>query len=1095
MADTAIESVLVIGSGPIIIGQAAEFDYAGTQACRALREEGRRTILVNSNPATIMTDEDVADVVYIEPLTVEVLRRVIMRERPSALLPTLGGQTGLNLAVALAKAGILDRYGVRLLGAPLATIEQAEDRQLFKELMERLDEPVIDGVIVTNLADARAFANRVALPLVIRPAFTLGGTGGGIARTLTELDRIVEGGLAASPIHQVLVERSLIGWKELEYELMRDATDNCITICNMENLDPMGVHTGDSIVVAPSQTLSDREYQMLRTAALKIIRALKIEGGCNIQFALDPHSERYYVIEVNPRVSRSSALASKATGYPIARVAAKIAVGRRLDELRNAVTKGTTAAFEPALDYCVVKIPRWPFDKFRRADRTIGTQMKATGEVMAIERSFAGALQKAVRSLETDARDLLWESPTWFGPAGLDRVRELIERPNDVRLWAICSALRRGVAPAEISAWSGIDLWFIRALAGIVALEQELAANGAGVTPTPADGLPLELLWRAKRAGFGDETIARLRGTSAAMIEGQRLATGLTPVYKMVDTCAAEFEATTPYFYSTYEEENEAPPLPGPKALVVGSGPIRIGQGIEFDYCSVQAARSLHAAGHRSIMINSNPETVSTDFDASDRLYFEALDVEAVSEVLRNENRGEAGQIDSGGPTPVVLQFGGQTAINLAEPLAARGVPILGSPQEAIDLAEDRRRFEAFLRGIGIPQPPGAAITTIEEATTIAERVGYPVLVRPSYVLGGRAMEVVQNRDALRAYLENNVDLSTTHPVLIDKYLEGKEVEVDAICDGRTVLIPGIMSHIERAGVHSGDSFAVYPGRNLYPADIETIVDYTTRIGLGLGVRGLMNIQYVIYGARIYVIEVNPRSSRTVPFLSKITGVPMIDLATQIMLGRDLERQGYTGGLWPIQPLVAVKAPVFSMAKLRGVEVGLGPEMKSTGEVMGIDSTFPAALYKALLAAGLAIPPGSGILLSLADGDKVMALPAIRTLATLGCRLHATEGTAAFIEREGLPVRTIARRIGAGKPTVLDVIHDGAVNAVINTPGRDHRTVSDGFEIRRAAVEAGIPCFTSLDTANALVQAMAEAGEAYTVQPLPDYRRAGHHGY
>jgi carbamoyl-phosphate synthase large subunit len=1037
LSDTPIRSVLVIGSGPIVIGQAAEFDYAGTQACRALREEGIRTILVNSNPATIMTDEGVADVVYIEPLTVEVLRRVIMRERPDALLPTLGGQTALNLAVALAKAGILDRYGVRLLGAPLATIEQAEDRQLFKDLLVELGEPVVDSVIVTSLAEARAFAALVPPPLVIRPAFTLGGTGGGIAETMEDLDRVVQGGLHASPIHQVLVERCLTGWKELEYELMRDGADNCIVICNMENLDPMGVHTGDSIVAAPSQTLTDHEYQMLRAAALKIIRALKIEGGCNIQFALDPRSHDYAVIEVNPRVSRSSALASKATGYPIARVAAKIAIGRRLTDLRNAVTSGTTAAFEPALDYCVVKIPRWPFDKFRRGERTIGTQMKATGEVMAIDRGFAAAMQKAVRSLETDAKDLTWEAPAWFGPAGLDRVRAAIERPNDQRLWAVCSALRRGVTPEEVSAWSGIDPWFTRALGGIVALERRL--GGEELTPT--------LLWQAKRAGFADETISRLAGQPVAAVEALRRAHGLRPVYKMVDTCAAEFEATTPYFYSTYEEENEAPPLAGPKALVVGSGPIRIGQGIEFDYCSVQAAHSLHAAGHQSIMINSNPETVSTDFDASDRLYFEPLDAESVQEVLLN-----------------------------------------------IDLAEDRRRFEAFLRGIGIPQPPGAAITTIDQAEAVAERVGYPVLVRPSYVLGGRAMEVVQTREVLRAYLANAVDLSTAHPVLIDKYLEGKEVEVDAICDGEAVLIPGIMSHIERAGVHSGDSFAVYPGRNLYPADIETIVDYTTRIGLALGVRGLMNVQYVIHGARIYVLEVNPRSSRTVPFLSKVTGVPMIALATNIMLGRTLRAQGHAGGLWPARPLVAVKAPVFSMAKLRGVEVGLGPEMKSTGEVMGIDTHFPAALHKAMLGAGLDIPPGSGVLLSLADEDKSPALPTIRALAELGCPLHATEGTAAFIERAGLPVRAVAR-IGAGAPSVLDLIRGGTVKAVVNTPGRDHRTVSDGFEIRRAAVEAGIPCLTSLDTANAVVQAMSAAGAAYTIQPLADYRRTGHHGY
>ena len=869
-------------------------------------------------------------------------------------------------------------------------------------------------------------------PLVIRPAFTLGGTGGGIAETLDDLDRVVQGGINASPIGQVLVERCLTGWKEIEYEVMRDGADNCITICNMENLDPMGVHTGDSIVVAPSQTLSDRDYQMLRAAALKIIRALKIEGGCNIQFALDPRSTDYAVIEVNPRVSRSSALASKATGYPIARVATKIAVGRRLTDLKNAVTGGTTAAFEPALDYCVVKIPRWPFDKFRRGDRSIGTQMKATGEVMAIDRGFAAALQKAVRSLETDAKDLTWESPAWFGPAGLERVRALIERPNDLRLWAICSALRRGVAPEEISAWSGINPWFTRALGGIVGLERELAAAGRGHGANGAANgieragaraaLPAEALWRAKRAGFADETIARLSGQPVAEIEGERRALGLNPVYKMVDTCAAEFEATTPYFYSTYEEENEAPPLPGPKALVVGSGPIRIGQGIEFDYCSVQAAQALHAAGHRSIMINSNPETVSTDFDASDRLYFEPLDAESVREVLRNEE-GEAGK------------RGGREAEDNGHSVSSP-LPRFPSRRPSCSNSAGRRRSTwpnrwrrracrssaARWRRSTWPRTGGASKRSCAASASRSRRARRS---RPSrrprpspsgsatrcwcalpMCWAGARWRSSRAATSSRVYLEHNVDLSAAHPVLIDKYLEGKEVEVDAICDGETVLIPGIMSHIERAGVHSGDSFAVYPGRNLYPSDIETLVDYTTRIGLGLGVRGLMNVQYVIHGGRLYVIEVNPRSSRTVPFLSKVTGVPMIALATNIMLGRTLREQGYAGGLWPAQPLVAVKAPVFSMAKLRGVEVGLGPEMKSTGEVMGIDHDFPAALYKAMVAAGLEIAPGSGILLSLTDEDKGPALPTIRTLAELGCRLHATEGTAAFIERNGLPVRT-----------------------------------------------------------------------------------------
>ncbi len=1071
-----VSSVLVIGSGPIVIGQAAEFDYAGTQALRALREEGIRSILVNSNPATIMTDEGLADVVYIEPLTAEVLRRVIIREQPDGLLPTLGGQTGLNLAVELADAGILDQYGVRVLGTPLRAIRRAEDRELFKELLIEIGEPVLESAIVHTLREAHEFASRVPLPLIIRPAYTLGGTGGGIATTPEELDRLVASGLSASPIGQILLERSLVGWKEIEYEVMRDANDTCITICNMENFDPMGVHTGDSIVVAPSQTLSDREYQMLRSSSLKIIRALGIEGGCNVQLALDPHSYQYYVIEVNPRVSRSSALASKATGYPIARIAAKIAVGRRLDELVNSVTCRTTAAFEPALDYCVVKIPRWPFDKFRRAERTIGTQMKATGEVMAIDRSFEAALQKAVRSLESDQADLQWEDLAWR-----ENERTLLKQvqvPSDLRLWALASALRRGYSPEELSTLSGIDPWFTRKLRRIVDLERQLE-----VGPLTSD-----LLWRAKRAGFSDERIGRLAGIDAEAIREQRDAAGIVPVYKMVDTCAAEFEAATPYFYSTYEEENEAVPLDRAKAVVVGSGPIRIGQGIEFDYCSVQAAQSLAQAGRASIMINSNPETVSTDFDTSDRLYFEPLDLESVGEVLRNEagGNGTNGHLRD---VPVILQFGGQTAINLAEALGGRGVPILGSAQEVIDVAEDRHRFEAFLSDLAIPQPPGAAVTTADQALVVAERIGYPVLVRPSYVLGGRAMEVAQSSGFLARYLKTSVSFDRGHPVLIDKYLQGKEVEVDAICDGTEVLIPGVLEHIERAGVHSGDSFAVYPGVNLYPTEVERIVEYTTRIALALGAVGLINIQYVIHGGRIYVLEVNPRSSRTVPFLSKVTGVPMIRLATNAMLGRSLRSQGYQGGLWPRQPLVAVKAPVFSMAKLRGVEVRLGPEMKSTGEVMGIDREFAPAFYKALLAAGMAVPMSGSVLVSLADQDKSESAGMIEQLATVGCRIYATEGTAAMIERVGMPVQLVTKRIGTGSPDVLDVILNGTVDAVINTPGPAQREVLDGFQIRRAAVERGIPCITSIDTARAIVEAMVKASDAFTIQPLGDYRK------
>ncbi|MFN8537071.1 MAG: carbamoyl-phosphate synthase large subunit [Thermomicrobiales bacterium] len=1066
-----IKKVLVIGSGPIVIGQAAEFDYAGTQACRALREEGIQSILVNSNPATIMTDEGVADVIYIEPLTVEVVRRIIKRERPDACLPTLGGQTGLNLAMDLHRQGVFQEFGVRLLGANPETIRLAEDREAFKDLLIRIGEPVVESAIVHTLDEARTFAATVPPPLVIRPAYTLGGTGGGIAYTMDQLDAAVQRGIEASPIGQILLERYLSGWKEIEYEVMRDSADTCITICNMENLDPMGVHTGDSIVVAPSQTLSDREYQMLRSSALKIIRALGIEGGCNVQYSLDPKSFQYYVIEVNPRVSRSSALASKATGYPIARLAAKIAVGRRLDEVPNAVTGKTVAAFEPALDYCVVKIPRWPFDKFVRADRTLGTQMKATGEVMAIDRSFEAALQKAVRSLEAGgASNLAWESPDWDGPGGEERLMDLVKRPTDQRLWALMAALRRGHTPEELSALSGYDPWFTRKMARLVAFERTLSDAGAALGD--------ETLWDAKRLGFSDRQIAALTGLSADEVATRRRAAGIEPVYKTVDTCAAEFTAQTPYFYSTYEEEDEATPLPEPRAVVLGSGPIRIGQGIEFDYCSVQAAQSLDRAGVASIMINSNPETVSTDFDTSDRLYFEPLDDESVLEVLRHE-----------GMPPTVVQFGGQTAINLAAPLDRAGVPIMGSSRDAIDIAEDRRRFEAFLRGLGIPQPPGAATTSLEEAVATAERIGYPVLVRPSYVLGGRAMEVVHTADYLRQYLTTQVEFGG-HPVLVDKYLEGKELEVDAICDGERILIPGIMEHIERTGVHSGDSFAVYPPQHLYPHEQQQIIEHTTKIGLALGVRGLMNVQYVSYGGRIHVIEVNPRSSRTVPFLSKVTGVPMIELAMGIMLGRSLADQGYQGGLWPDQPLVAVKGPVFSHAKLRGVEVGLGPEMKSTGEVMGVDTTFAAAFFKAILAAGMGLQRGGGILLSLADADKADAAPMIEALVRLGHPLYATEGTASFIDRLGMPVQFATKRIGQGHPDVLDVIRDGTVAMVINTPGLAYLEQQQGFLIRRTAVERGIPCLTSIDTAVAMANAMLSSEGAFSVQPLLAYRHA-----
>jgi len=1067
--------VLIIGSGPIIIGQAAEFDYAGTQACKAMREEGVISVLVNSNPATIMTDEDIADVVYIEPLTVEVVSRIIERERPDGLLPTLGGQTGLNLAVDLADAGVLDKYNVKSLGTPIQTIRNAEDRELFKQLLIRIGQPVPLSKTVNTLADARKAAEEIGLPVVIRPAYTLGGTGGGFAHTWEELENIAAGGLAASPIHQVLIEQSVLGWKEIEYEVMRDAADNCVTVCNMENFDPMGVHTGDSIVVAPSQTLTNKEYQMLRTASLNIIRALGVEGGCNIQFALDPQSQQYYVIEVNPRVSRSSALASKATGYPIARVAGKIAVGKRLDEIPNAVTDKTMASFEPALDYVVVKIPRWPFDKFATGDRVIGTQMKATGEVMAIDRTFEAALQKAVRSLEFGKRSLLWEDPGWVKEADISKYPLW---PNDLRLWALMAALRRGTTPEALAGRTHIDLWFLEKLQNIIDMEKELLSR----TLTP------ELLRRAKRLGFSDEQLGTLADRLPEQVRQLRHDWNIKPVYKMVDTCAAEFDAATPYFYSTYEQENEAIAEHRDKAVVIGSGPIRIGQGIEFDYCSVHSAWALQEAGYQSIMVNSNPETVSTDFDTSDRLYFEALDEESVRDILENEGNGNQ-------KIPSIVQFGGQTAINLANPLSNAGLPLLGSSAEAIDLAEDRRRFENFLSELGIPQPPGAGVTSLAEAKNIARLIGYPVLVRPSYVLGGRAMEIVHNDTELSRYMGLAMELDTGHPVLIDKYLQGKEVEVDAIGDGETVLIPGIMEHIERAGVHSGDSMAIYPGLNLTHQEVNTIIDYTVRIGLALKIRGLMNVQYVTVprreglGASVYVLEVNPRASRTVPFLSKVTGVPMVKVATRVMLGTSLREQGYKTGLWPEQPLIGIKAPVFSMSKLLGVDTYLGPEMKSTGEVMGIDVNFNAALAKALLAVGLMLPSQGAILLSVADRDKSEALPAIRKLAELGYTLYATEGTAAMLEAAGLAVTRITKKLSEGHPNVIDVIRDGTVKGVINTITGGDASLRDGFFIRRAAAEKQVPCFTSLDTVRAAVEALSSPTRTYLVQPLPEYRR------
>ncbi|HXN79232.1 MAG TPA: carbamoyl-phosphate synthase large subunit [Candidatus Dormibacteraeota bacterium] len=1037
--------VLILGSGPIVIGQAAEFDYAGTQACKALREEGITTVLVNSNPATIMTDEEVADRVYLEPLTVESVERIIARERPDALLPTLGGQTGLNLATELASAGVLDRYQVRLLGAGIETIRKAEDRQAFKDMLQGIGEPVPVSRVCESLDDVRQFATEVGLPLVIRPAYTLGGTGGGFVTTEADLERVATGGLNASPIHQVLIERSLWGWKEIEYEVMRDAADTCITVCNMENLDPMGVHTGDSIVVAPAQTLSDRDHQMLRSSAIRIIRALGIEGGCNVQFALDPKSSTYYVIEVNPRVSRSSALASKATGYPIARVAAKVAVGRRLEEIRNEVTGRTFAAFEPALDYCVVKIPRWPFDKFPAGDRRLGTQMASTGEVMAIERTFEAALTKAMRSLE--------QKP----PATAELGPETIDQPNDRRLFALMNALRNGASVESLAERSGIDRWFVDRMATLTRLEVE--------------GDVHEL----RRAGFSGAMIAALRGDKVE---------SAAPTYKLVDTCAAEFEAATPYYYSCWEEESESTPVEGRGALVIGSGPIRIGQGIEFDYCSVHAAWSLRDAGVRAVLVNSNPETVSTDFDTSDRLYFDPLDLEGALHVAQVERVGGA-----------LVQFGGQTAINLAEPLDQHGIAIMGSSVEAIDLAEDRRAFAKALDAIGIPQPVGGTTTSVEEAVAIAERAGYPVLVRPSYVLGGRAMEIVRNREELRRYMFWAVGAMPRGTVLVDKYLQGTEVEVDAITDGETVVIPGVMQHVERAGVHSGDSYAVYPAQSLEASELAHVVDYTVKIARHLRLRGMVNVQYVVHRGHVYVLEVNPRSSRTVPFLSKVTGVPMVKLATRVMLGEKLADMGWSTGLVPPRDLVAVKAPVFSMNKLPAVDSYLGPEMKSTGEAIGIAGTLNEALRKAFAASGMQIERGGSALLTIADVDKPELFPIVSRLVEMGWSLVATDGTARALRQAGFSPRVVAK-IGDVGPTVLDVITKGQVDLVINTmsniytePGEVGGPVfKDGFEIRRAAVERRIPCLTSLDTATALLESAVAESRDMEVRTIEEWR-------
>ncbi|KRE72463.1 carbamoyl-phosphate synthase large subunit [Paenibacillus sp. Soil750] len=1064
--NNTLKKILVIGSGPIVIGQAAEFDYAGTQACQALKEEGMEVILINSNPATIMTDTNMADKVYIEPITLEFVTQIIRQERPDGLLPTLGGQTGLNMAVELARAGVLESENVKLLGTQLTAIEKAEDRDLFRDLMRELEQPVPDSVIVTTVAQAVDFANEIGFPIIIRPAYTLGGTGGGICNTMEELVEIVASGIRYSPIGQCLVERSIAGMKEVEYEVMRDANDNCIVVCNMENFDPVGVHTGDSIVVAPSQTLSDREYQMLRSASLKIIRALNIEGGCNVQYALDPHSFQYYVIEVNPRVSRSSALASKATGYPIAKMAAKIAIGYTLDELVNPVTGQTYACFEPALDYIVSKIPRWPFDKFTAANRKLGTQMKATGEVMAIGRTFEESIQKAIRSLEIGVHRLFLKETDLLDKETLEL---RLVKPDDERIFLLAEAFRRGYTVETLQNLTKIDWWFLNKLSALIAYEKEIAAKD----------LTAELIFEIKRKGFTDRAVAEIRTlagcstfTKEADVRTFRLQNNIKPVYKMVDTCAAEFEASTPYYYSTYEQEDEVTETTKEKVVVLGSGPIRIGQGIEFDYSTVHAVWAIQAAGYEAVIINNNPETVSTDFNTSDRLYFEPLFFEDVMNVIEREQ-----------PIGVIVQFGGQTAINLAAPLHKAGVRILGSDLESIDTAEDRKKFEALLSKISVAQPPGGTVTSVDQAVGTAAKFGYPVIVRPSYVLGGRAMEIVYSDEELLSYMEYAVKINPEHPVLIDRYMLGKEVEVDAICDRETVLIPGIMEHVERAGVHSGDSIAVYPPQSISDEIKQQIIEITTKIGLELNVVGLVNIQFVIHNDQVYVIEVNPRSSRTVPFLSKVTNIPMANVATRVIMGQSLADMGYQSGLWPEDKYVSVKVPVFSFAKLRRVDTTLGPEMKSTGEVMGRDVNFAKALYKGLIGAGMKIPAAGSVVVTVADKDKEEAIEILKGFYRLGYKIIATGGTAEAITQAGLPVTTV-NKLSEGSPNILDLIRSGDAQFVVNTLTKGKTPERDGFRIRREAVENGVVCMTSLDTVRALVNMLEAINFSSRAMPI-----------
>ena len=1052
-----IKKVLVIGSGPIVIGQAAEFDYAGTQACRSLKEEGVEVCLVNSNPATIMTDKQIADQVYIEPLTLESLKEIIIKEKPDSILPTLGGQAGLNLGMELAECGFLDEQGVKLIGTTAETIFKAEDRQAFKDTMEKIGEPIAASQVVKNIEDGIAFTNKIGYPVVLRPAFTLGGSGGGIAHDEQELIDILSNGLRLSRVGEVLVERCIAGWKEIEYEVMRDANGNCITVCNMENIDPVGVHTGDSIVVAPSQTLGDKEYQMLRTSALNIINELQITGGCNVQYALNPDSFEYCVIEVNPRVSRSSALASKATGYPIAKVTAKIALGYHLDEIKNAITQKTYASFEPMLDYCVVKIPRLPFDKFLTAKRTLTTQMKATGEVMSICNNFEGALMKAIRSLEQHVDSLMSYDFTGLTDDELEKQLAVVD---DRRIWVIAEALRRGVKYEHIHEITKIDLWFIDKISILVEMENRLKT----------EELTVDLLKEAKRIEFPDNVISQLTDIDEADIKKMRYDNGIVAAYKMVDTCAAEFEAETPYYYSVFGSENEAAETnPQKKVLVLGSGPIRIGQGVEFDYCSVHCTWAFAKEGWETIIVNNNPETVSTDFDIADKLYFEPLTAEDVESIVNIEK-----------PDGAVVQFGGQTAIKLTEALMKMGVKILGTKAEDVDAAEDRELFDEILQKTGIPRAAGGTVFTAEEAKKVANEIGYPVLVRPSYVLGGQGMKIAWNDDEIEEFIGIINTITQDHPILVDKYLMGKEIEVDAICDGTDILIPGIMEHFERTGVHSGDSISVYPAHTISEKAKETLVEYTKRLAQALHVVGMINIQFIDMDDNIYVIEVNPRSSRTVPYISKVTGIPIVDLAARIIMGETIKGMGYTPGLAPTADYIAIKMPVFSFEKLRGAEISLGPEMKSTGECLGIDKTFNGALYKAFEGAGVELPKYKQMIMTVKDADKPEAVGVAKRFEKLGYKIYATRSTAKYLQEHGVNALRV-NKISQESPNVMDLILGHKIDLVIDTPtqGNGDKT-RDGFLIRRNAIETGVYCITAMDTANALAHALETASDKKT---------------